>query len=253
MKFDAEWCPVLQACSGEGFHAAVLCGPEAKPGPGGACSSLLDHQGVLPAHPAAHLRMSTEQHQLAKFALEQQARPMFGALLPACAHKYGGLLKGQLVVLQKGGLASTVISFAQKTYANGVLTSKLHVIELGAQAGICKGMHPDNHSEAAKSNVQMLVPSRTAASACPTPAAYQLNPRPSWQLQHCSCPQPALAAPWHLLSRPLCQRCVLPASCFWYALLHTLPQALPSALQASRRSSARQSFFSPRSLQMTSQ
>lgn len=30
---------------------------------------------------------------------------------------------------------STVISFAQKTYANGTLTSKLHVIELGAPAG----------------------------------------------------------------------------------------------------------------------
>ena len=30
---------------------------------------------------------------------------------------------------------STVISFAQKTFANGVLTSKLHVIELGAAPG----------------------------------------------------------------------------------------------------------------------
>ena len=30
---------------------------------------------------------------------------------------------------------STVISFAQKTFAGGVLTSKLHVIELGAQPG----------------------------------------------------------------------------------------------------------------------
>lgn len=30
----------------------------------------------------------------------------------------------------------TVISFAQKTFANGVLTSKLHVIELGSQPGI---------------------------------------------------------------------------------------------------------------------
>jgi hypothetical protein len=29
----------------------------------------------------------------------------------------------------------TVISFAQKTFANGVLTSKLHVIELGSQPG----------------------------------------------------------------------------------------------------------------------
>lgn len=31
---------------------------------------------------------------------------------------------------------SLVISFAQKTYNNGVLNSKLHVIELGAQPGI---------------------------------------------------------------------------------------------------------------------
>ena len=31
--------------------------------------------------------------------------------------------------------ASTVISFAQKTFANGNLTSKLHVIELGAAPG----------------------------------------------------------------------------------------------------------------------
>lgn len=33
------------------------------------------------------------------------------------------------------GQSSIVISFAQKTLANGVLTSKLHVIELGAQPG----------------------------------------------------------------------------------------------------------------------
>ena len=32
--------------------------------------------------------------------------------------------------------ASTVISFAQKTFANGNLTSKLHVIELGAAPGL---------------------------------------------------------------------------------------------------------------------
>jgi hypothetical protein len=31
--------------------------------------------------------------------------------------------------------SSTVISFAQKTFNNGTLTSKLHVIELGAPAG----------------------------------------------------------------------------------------------------------------------
>ena len=75
---------------------------------------------------------------------------------------------GLLAVLQKGGVASTVISFAQKTYANGVLTSKLHVIELGAQAGICKG---DSRSEAAKSCVILLMPSLMLASACPAPAA----------------------------------------------------------------------------------
>lgn len=39
------------------------------------------------------------------------------------------------VLNQPGAAQSMVISFAQKTYANGVLTSKLHVIELGAQAG----------------------------------------------------------------------------------------------------------------------
>jgi hypothetical protein len=32
--------------------------------------------------------------------------------------------------------ASTVISFAQKTFVNGTLTSKLHVIELGAAPGV---------------------------------------------------------------------------------------------------------------------
>lgn len=35
--------------------------------------------------------------------------------------------------LQPSG--STVISFAQKTFVQGTLTSKLHVIELGAAAG----------------------------------------------------------------------------------------------------------------------
>ena len=39
------------------------------------------------------------------------------------------------VLTQPGASQSTVISFAQKTYNNGVLNSKLHVIELGAQAG----------------------------------------------------------------------------------------------------------------------
>jgi hypothetical protein len=34
------------------------------------------------------------------------------------------------------GTPSTVISFAQKTFNNGTLTSKLHVIELGAPAGL---------------------------------------------------------------------------------------------------------------------
>ncbi len=38
------------------------------------------------------------------------------------------------------GQASIVISFAQTTLANGVLTSKLHVIELGAQAGTASSL-----------------------------------------------------------------------------------------------------------------
>lgn len=37
--------------------------------------------------------------------------------------------------MQRAGAESIVISFAQKTFANGQLTSKLHVIELGAPAG----------------------------------------------------------------------------------------------------------------------
>ena len=95
--------------------------------------------------PCSHLRVPTKQLQLATFSLEQQAGPKVVAPLPAHAHMCGGLLMGLLVVLQKGGVASTVISFAQKTYANGVLTSKLHVIELGAQAGTCKELCPDSH------------------------------------------------------------------------------------------------------------
>ena len=41
-------------------------------------------------------------------------------------------------VMQAPGAAaaSTVISFAQKIFANGTLTSKLHVIELGAAPGM---------------------------------------------------------------------------------------------------------------------
>ena len=38
-------------------------------------------------------------------------------------------------VINNAGTQSTVISFAQKMYNNGVLNSKLHVIELGAQPG----------------------------------------------------------------------------------------------------------------------
>ena len=40
-----------------------------------------------------------------------------------------------LVQAPGAAAASTVISFAQKTFANGNLTSKLHVIELGAAPG----------------------------------------------------------------------------------------------------------------------
>lgn len=36
---------------------------------------------------------------------------------------------------------SIVISFAQKTFNNGTLTSKLHVIELGAPAGQWFSLH----------------------------------------------------------------------------------------------------------------
>ena len=92
---------------------------------------------------------------------------------------------GLAVVLQKGGLASTVISFAQKTYANGVLTSKLHVIELGAQGGICKGMRPDTIQRPPCLMSQLLAPWLIATSACPASAACYLNARPPWQLQHC--------------------------------------------------------------------
>ncbi len=35
---------------------------------------------------------------------------------------------------------STVIAFAQKTFKDGNLTSKLHVIELGAPAGAGRGI-----------------------------------------------------------------------------------------------------------------
>ena len=36
---------------------------------------------------------------------------------------------------------SIVISFAQKTFTNGVLNSKLHVIELGAPPGVRTNIH----------------------------------------------------------------------------------------------------------------
>lgn len=40
-----------------------------------------------------------------------------------------------VMLVQRAGVESIVISFAQKTFSNGQLTSKLHVIELGAPAG----------------------------------------------------------------------------------------------------------------------
>ena len=43
-----------------------------------------------------------------------------------------------------GQTSSTVISFAQKTFANGNLTSKLHVIELGAAPGAHGHINPAN-------------------------------------------------------------------------------------------------------------
>ena len=113
-----------------------------------------------------------------------------------------GLSNDLPAVLQKGGLASTVISFAQKTYANGVLTSKLHVIELGAQAGIHKRMRPDRHPEAAMSKVTAACAFAGRCVSLPSSSSLSFEISP-WQLQHCSCPQPAPLAPWHLLVRAL--------------------------------------------------
>ena len=62
------------------------------------------------------------------------------------AHQLAGRIRpaGQwlrlLLGLQTGASKSTVISFAQKTLVQGTLTSKLHVIELGAAAG--RPLHP---------------------------------------------------------------------------------------------------------------
>lgn len=49
---------VLQASTGEGVHAAVLCGAEAQSGPGGTCCSLLHHQGKPPLNARHILRCS---------------------------------------------------------------------------------------------------------------------------------------------------------------------------------------------------
>ena len=45
------------------------------------------------------------------------------------------LSKGLLPQVPSRDRPSTVIAFAQKTFKDGNLTSKLHVIELGAPAG----------------------------------------------------------------------------------------------------------------------
>ena len=56
-----------------------------------------------------------------------------------CAYQKTAVVHNLETVLlqrpQNPGVESIVISFAQKTFANGQLTSKLHVIELGAPAG----------------------------------------------------------------------------------------------------------------------
>lgn len=51
------------------------------------------------------------------------------------------LIRVSLMQAPGAAAASTVISFAQKTFANGNLTSKLHVIELGAAPGMKLGLH----------------------------------------------------------------------------------------------------------------
>lgn len=62
---------------------------------------------------------------------------MFSNLLAKKKPNSGAVLNFCPSSLQAPGAqtSSTVISFAQKTFANGVLTSKLHVIELGAAPG----------------------------------------------------------------------------------------------------------------------
>lgn len=106
-------CSLLhgQATAGEGLHAALLRGPEAQPGTGGACSCLLHPEGV---HARAICRIRLTMLNFFDCFTDDLEWP-----------------------LQAPGsqTASTVISFAQKTFANGVLTSKLHVIELGAAPG----------------------------------------------------------------------------------------------------------------------
>ena len=53
------------------------------------------------------------------------------------------------------GPQSIVISFAQKTLTNGVLTSKLHVIELGAQPGGLRQEHRARCGQAFTISVHM--------------------------------------------------------------------------------------------------
>ena len=54
----------------------------------------------------------------------------------SCLLPRGALTCASPVQAPGAAAASTVISFAQKTFANGNLTSKLHVIELGAAPGL---------------------------------------------------------------------------------------------------------------------
>ena len=60
--------------------------------------------------------------------------------------------------------SSIVISFAQKTYTNGVLNSKLHVIELGAQPGM-----PDYNASSAQSKILCRAALFRNVLGCATP------------------------------------------------------------------------------------
>ena len=72
---------------------------------------------------------------------------------------WGALIRAFPLQAPGAAAASTVISFAQKTFANGNLTSKLHVIELGAAPGL-----------------HLWDPSRSSCSGDPRTSLTQLLP-----------------------------------------------------------------------------